>query len=79
MKVIIKNLDKKCSEYIECTHIKIDDQRLMFIWNRVTSLLIPKSIDKIEIAAYMQEKFLRNKDIGLCINAGGEKWDLSTL
>ena len=51
----------------------------MFIGNRVTSLLIPKSIDKIEIAAYMQEKFLRNKDIGLCINAGGEKWDLSTL
>ena len=42
MKVIIKNLDKKCSEYIECTHIKIDDQRLMFIGNRVTSLLIPK-------------------------------------
>lgn len=68
MKVILKNTLKNTSEFVECGHIKLDKERLVFIGNRVISILLSEKTDKEHIAKQIEEFFLKNINIEVTIS-----------
>ena len=62
MKVIIKNLVKETVEFIECTQIKLDKERLVFFGNRVISILLPENIERKNLIGEIEELFFNNQN-----------------
>ena len=68
MKVILKNTLKNTAEFLECGHIKLDKERLIFIGNRVISILLSEETDKEHIIKQIEESFLKNANIEVTIS-----------
>ena len=68
MKVIIKNLVKETAEFVECGHIKLDKERLIFIGNRVISILLPENTKRENLIKDIEKSFLDNQNIELILD-----------
>ena len=67
MKVIIKNLVKETAEFVECSHIKLDKERLVFFGNRVISIFLPENIEKENLIEEIEELFFNNQNAEIVI------------
>ena len=83
MKVIIRNLVKETAEFIECSHIKLDKERLVFFGNRVISILLPENIERKNLIEEIEELFFNNQNAEMIIEKNNisikkrEKWGLT--
>ena len=67
MKVIIKNLVKETTEFVECSHIKLDKERLVFFGNRVISIFLPENIERENLIGEIEELFFNNQNAEIVI------------
>lgn len=68
MKVILNNDNKGTQEFIDCQHIKIDNERLMLIGNRVVSILIKDmTLYPENFSTKIKNSFLKDENIELKI------------
>lgn len=67
MKVIIRNLVKETAEFIECSHIKLDKERLVFFGNRVISIFLPENIERENLIGEIEELFFNNENAEIVI------------
>lgn len=71
MKVIIKNLVKETVEFIECTQIKLDKERLVFFGNRVISIFLPERENRRKyFVEKIEELFFNNQNTEIIIEKG---------
>lgn len=71
MKVIIKNLVKETVEFIECTQIKLDKERLVFFGNRVISIFLPERENRRKyLVEKIEELFFNNQNTEIIIEKG---------
>lgn len=68
MKILLKNNNKSTLEFIECQHIKIDEERLLLAGARTISILIKDmELMPTNFIEEIGEAFLKNKNIILSI------------